>query len=145
MPLKLKEAIRLYEWCPGHKVNWEKSALSGVNIPEDILLQTADRIGCKAENLPIVYLGLPLGGYPRRQEFWQPVIDCIHKKLDRCKRFNISRGGRQILCNTVLASLPIYYLSLFAIPQNVAVSLKKITRNFFWEGYSGSKLNHLVK
>ena len=143
MLLKLKEDIRLFEWCSGQKVNWEKSASSGVNIPEDILLQTADRIGCKAENLPIVYFSS--GGYPRCQELWQPVIDPIHKKLDKWKCFNISRGGRQILCNAVLANLPTYCLSLFSIPQHVAVSLEKITRNFFWEGFSGSKLNHLVK
>lgn len=49
------------------------------------------------------------------------------------------------MCNAILASLPTYYLSLFSIPQNVAVSLEKITRNFFWEGNSGSKLNYLVK
>ncbi|XP_038879260.1 uncharacterized mitochondrial protein AtMg01250-like [Benincasa hispida] len=32
MLLKLKEAIELFEWCSGQKVNWEKSALSGINI-----------------------------------------------------------------------------------------------------------------
>ncbi|TYJ99950.1 tryptophan--tRNA ligase [Cucumis melo var. makuwa] len=90
MLLKLKEAIKLFKWCLGQKLNWEKSALSGVNIPEDILLQTAVRICCKAENLPVISLGLPLGGYP-------------------------------------------------------PLSLEKITRNFFWEGNSGSKLNYLVK
>ncbi|KAA0041990.1 uncharacterized protein E5676_scaffold306G002220 [Cucumis melo var. makuwa] len=125
------------------EVSWKKSALSGVNISEDILLQIVDRIGYKAENLPIAYIGLPLGGYPRRQ-FWQPVIDLIHKKLNRWKPVNISRGGRKILCKAILASFPTYYLSWFSIPQNVAISLEKITRNFFWEGYFDSKLN-LVK
>ena len=45
MLLRLKEAIRLFEWCLGQKVNWEKSALRVVNIPEDTLLQIAARIG----------------------------------------------------------------------------------------------------
>ncbi|KAA0031516.1 Transposon TX1 uncharacterized [Cucumis melo var. makuwa] len=115
--LKFKEAIRLFEWCLGQKVNWEKLALSGVN-------------------------------YPRTSYFKLLLILAARQKLYplyRWKRFNISRGGRQTLCNAVLASHPTYYLSSFSIPQNVAVSLEKITRNFFWEGYSGSKLNHLVK
>ena len=42
------------------KVNWEKSALSGVNVGEEDLFQTANLIGCKAEKLLIIYLGLPL-------------------------------------------------------------------------------------
>ena len=82
MLLKLKAATRLFEWCSGQKINWEKSALTSVNINDDDLFQTAARLGCKAEKLPILYLGLPLRGYPQQREFWQPVIDRIHKKLD---------------------------------------------------------------
>ena len=38
-----------------------------------------------------------------------------------------------------------YYLSLFLIPAHVSTSLEKIMRNFFWEGFAGGKINHLVK
>ena len=69
MLLKLKNAIRLFEWCSGQKVNREKSVLSSVNMGEDELIQTANLLGCKAEKLPITYLGLPLGGYPRQKMF----------------------------------------------------------------------------
>ena len=81
------------------------------------MFQTANRLGFKAEKLPFLYFGLPLEGYPRQKEFWQPVIDRVHKKLDRWKKFNISRGGRHTLSNSVLASLPTYYQSLFSIPE----------------------------
>ena len=112
---------------------------------DEELLQMAGKLGCKAEKLPFLYLGLPLGGYPRQKDFWKSVIDRVHKKLDRWKRFNISRGGRHTLCNLVLASLPTYYLSIFAIPENPASTLGKLMRNFFWEGHTGSKINHLVQ
>ncbi|TYK31266.1 hypothetical protein E5676_scaffold455G005560 [Cucumis melo var. makuwa] len=69
MFLKLKDAIRLFEWCSGQKVNWEKSAISGVNVEKDDLIQTANLLGCKVEKLPIIYLGLPLGGYPWQKMF----------------------------------------------------------------------------
>ncbi|TYK02777.1 Transposon TX1 uncharacterized [Cucumis melo var. makuwa] len=69
MLLQLKDAIRLFEWCSGQKVNREKSALSGVNVGEDDLIQTANLLDCKAEKLPIIYLGLPLGGYPQHKMF----------------------------------------------------------------------------
>ena len=104
MLLKLKDAITLFEWCSELKVNWEKSALSSVNVVEDDLVQTANRLGCMAEKLPFLYLGLPLRDYPRQKEFWQLVVDQIHKKLDRWKRFNMSRGSRHALNNPVQAS-----------------------------------------
>ncbi|KAA0040202.1 clip-associated protein [Cucumis melo var. makuwa] len=108
MLLKLKDVIRLFKWCSGQKVNWEKSTLSSANVVEDDLVQTTN------------------------------LLDQIDKKLDRWKRYNISRGGRHTSCNSILASLPTYYLSLFSIPENVAATLEKIMRNFFQEGYTGS-------
>ena len=31
MLMKLKGTIALFEWCSGHRINWVKSALCGVN------------------------------------------------------------------------------------------------------------------
>ena len=138
------EAISLLEWCSGQKVIWEKPTLSGVNVGEDELTQTANLLGCKAKKLPILYLGPPLGGYPRQKMFWQPVINRIHKKLERWKRYNVSRSGRHTLCNSVLVSLPTYYLSLFSIPENVAASLERIMRNFFGKDMPAAKSTTLL-
>ncbi|KAA0068198.1 hypothetical protein E5676_scaffold392G00980 [Cucumis melo var. makuwa] len=38
-------------------VNWEKSALCGVNVDEIELMSTASSLGCKADHLPLFYLG----------------------------------------------------------------------------------------
>lgn len=93
------------------------SQFEGFLVGKDLihlpLLQFVDDTLLFLFQLPIIYLGLPLGGYPRQKSFWQPVIDRIHKKLERWKRYNISRGGRQTLCNSVLVSLPTYYLLYF--------------------------------
>ncbi|KAA0059964.1 hypothetical protein E5676_scaffold194G00030 [Cucumis melo var. makuwa] len=56
------------------------------------------------------------------------------------RRLSLAKGALA----TIMSSLPTYYLSLFSIPENVAASLEKIMWNFFWEGYAGSKINHLV-
>lgn len=47
-------------------MNWEKSALYGVNIDEDLVFSTANRLNCKPGNLPFNYLDLTLGGYPKK-------------------------------------------------------------------------------
>ncbi|TYK09922.1 uncharacterized protein E5676_scaffold16G00380 [Cucumis melo var. makuwa] len=73
-------------------------------------------------------------------------MDKVHAKLDKWKRFNLSRGGRASLslCKSVLFNLPTYYMSTFLMPEGVISKPERILRNFFWEGQKGSKINHLV-
>lgn len=77
--------------------------------------------------------------------FWKPLIDKIHARLYKWKRFNLSRGVRATLCKSVLYILPTYYMSAFIMPKGVLSTLERILRNFFWEGHNGSKINQLVK
>ena len=93
------------------KINWERFAVRGINVDDGKLLSVAARLNCKVEHLPLVYLGLPLGGCLKEVEFWQPVIDKLQRKLDKWRRYNLSRGGRATLCKSVLSNLPIYYMS----------------------------------
>lgn len=60
----LIQTIEFFEWCTGQKVNW-KSALCGVKIDENTLISISNRLNYKAGTLPFIYLGLPLGGYPK--------------------------------------------------------------------------------
>ncbi|KAA0053363.1 RNA-directed DNA polymerase (Reverse transcriptase) [Cucumis melo var. makuwa] len=56
------------------------SALSGLNIKENELFEEASKL-CKASHLPLSYLGLPLGGYPKQAVFWQPLAHPKEPKL----------------------------------------------------------------
>ena len=55
-----------YKWC--QKVNWDKSVLCDINLEEDVVT-TAVSLKCKVEHLPFIYLGLPLGSYPKKLLF----------------------------------------------------------------------------
>lgn len=90
----LRKTIELFEWCSGQKVFWEKSVICGINIDEGRVHSIANLLNCKVESLPIMYLGLPSGGYPRKVSFWQPIIDKVQDKLDKWRRYNLSKGGR---------------------------------------------------
>lgn len=43
-------------------------------------------------------------------------------------------GGRVVLLNAVLTSLPVYYLSFYKAPKKVINSLIQIQRRFLWGG-----------
>ena len=68
----------------------------------------------------------------------------VKKRLDGWKRSFLSRRGRLSLIESVLSSMPIYYLSLFKIPVSVAKELELLMRDFLWEGFDGEKGDHLV-
>jgi len=64
----------------GLKVKFHKSMLVGVNISESWLNEAATVLSCKVGKLPFVYLGVPIGGDPRRLLFWEHVLLRIEKK-----------------------------------------------------------------
>jgi hypothetical protein len=58
----MRAALLLFEEVSGLKVNFHKSMLTGVNIPDSWLMTAASVMNCKRGKLPFVYLGLPIGG-----------------------------------------------------------------------------------
>lgn len=108
----------------GLKVNWDRSSLRGINIYLQKVALIATKWNCKTEQLPIMYLGLPLGGNPKLEVFWIPIKDKILKKLDRWKMYQLCRGGRLTVTQAVLGSIPLYYLSLYQMPGYIKNSGK---------------------
>ena len=49
-----------------------------------------------------------------------------------------------ILIRSTLASLPIYFMSLFPILRSVRMRIERIQRNFLWEGGALERRPHLV-
>ena len=87
---------------------------------------------CKVGNLPMSYLGMPLGAHYKDSSIWNPIIERMEKKLFGWKRLYLSKDGRLTLLKSNLSSLPTYYLSLFTIHKYVANRLERIKGNFIW-------------
>ncbi|XP_030509342.2 uncharacterized protein LOC115724026 [Cannabis sativa] len=56
----------------------------------------------------------------------------------------LCNGGRLTLIQSVLSSLPLYFLSFFKVPKSVTKALEKMMRDFFWEGNESTCGDHLV-
>ena len=105
-----------------------KSLVAGLNIVDDRLLHIAHELGCGS--WPFTYLGLPLGGNPSSLSFWNLVIERVAKRVEGWHKGCLSRRGRLVLLQLALGSIPIYFLSLFKIPNKPALILEKIMRLF---------------
>ncbi|GAU42656.1 hypothetical protein TSUD_398610 [Trifolium subterraneum] len=114
----LRAVLVLFETMSGLKVNFNKNMLVGVNIPDSWLGEAASALCCKVGKLPFLYLGLPIGGDPRRLFFWEPVLTRLKKRLSGWKSRFLSFGGRLVLLKSVLTSLPVFALSFFKAPSD---------------------------
>jgi mannosylglycoprotein endo-beta-mannosidase len=68
----LRAILKLFELMSGLKVNFNKSMLVGINIPDS---------SCRVGRVPFLYLSLPIGGDPRRLGFWDSVVNRIKNSL----------------------------------------------------------------
>ncbi|GAU10544.1 hypothetical protein TSUD_420880, partial [Trifolium subterraneum] len=81
----LRVVLVLFETLSGLKVNFSKSILVGVNIPDSWLGEAASALRCKVGKIHFFYLGLPIGGDPRRLGFWEPVLARLKNRLSGWK------------------------------------------------------------
>ena len=102
-------------------------------------------LGCKVGSLPLSYLGLLVGGGITRLSSWEPLIENIRKKLAAWKSSLLSIGGRLTLIKSSLSNLPIYYMSLFPLPQGVIDKIIQMWRQFLWNGKEDRKALALIR
>jgi hypothetical protein len=112
------------------------------NVPN--LDSLAATMGCKIIQLPMTYLGLPLGANFKSKPIWDPILEKMQRKLGGWQQIYLSKGGQVTLIKSTLFSLPTYFLSLFPMLASVALCIDKIQRNFLWGGMRVGKKFHLV-
>jgi hypothetical protein len=141
----LKAILRGFELTSGLKVNFGKSCLIGVNVPNGFMVSACDFLNCKRGEVPVWYLGLPVGANPRRASTWEPMVECLRKRLKGWRNRYVSLGGRIVLINSVLNSIPIFYLSFIKVPVLVLKKIIRIQREFLWGGTKGGRRINWVK
>ena len=76
---------------------------------------------------------------------WRKVEKRFQKKLSCWKAKYLSYGGRLVLLNSVLSSLPMFMMSFFEIPKGVLKILTILNQDFFWQGSSEKHKYRLAK
>ena len=115
----MRAVLLLFQDLSSLKVNFSKSLLVGVNVPESWLVEAAMVLNCKVGAIPFMYPGLPIGGNARRLAFWEPLLKRITSRLSGWSSNFLSFGGRLVLLKYVLSSLPVYALSFFKAPSGI--------------------------
>nr|KYP75011.1 Putative ribonuclease H protein At1g65750 family [Cajanus cajan] len=96
----------------------------------------ASILHCQVGSTPFSYLGLPIG---MMIYTWHLVIEKVKKRLSRWKCTTLSFGGRIGLLNSVLHSIPIYFLSFLKAPKGIISSIESLFKSFLWGGDQDNK------
>jgi len=78
--LVVKAILRSFEFVYGLKVNFHKSEVGLVGISQLDKFLFSKCLNCRQMDLPFKYLGMIIGGNPKRFEFWNPIVDKIRSR-----------------------------------------------------------------
>ncbi|MCI01171.1 RNA-directed DNA polymerase (Reverse transcriptase) [Trifolium medium] len=141
----IKAILRGFELASGLRVNFWKSSLMGIHVSQNFMDMACMFLNCREGRVPFKYLGLPVGANPRRLATWEPLLESLRNKLNSWGNKHVSLGGRLVLINSVLNSIPIFYLSFLKMPSQVIKKVTRIQRDFLWGGVKGSKKLRWIK
>jgi hypothetical protein len=119
----MKLLLCAFEKLSGLKINFHKSELFCFGEAQELIDQYTKLFGCNPGALPMKFLGIPIHYRTLSNASWKRAEERFEKRLSSRKGKHLSIGGRLMLINSVLSSLPMYMMSFFAIPRGV---LKKL-------------------
>ncbi|GJZ95579.1 RNA-directed DNA polymerase, eukaryota [Tanacetum coccineum] len=136
---RVMHALHCFSLASGLKINVHKSHLLGVGIPNDTVAIVASDLGCSTMTTPFKYLGVMVGENMAKVSAWDDVVRKIKSRLSKWKIKTLSIGGRLTLLKSVLGATPIYWMSLFKVPNSVLASMEALRREFFNGAQSNEK------
>jgi hypothetical protein len=111
----LKFLLYCFEWMSGLKINYHKSEVVVIGVDDDRKTKIANMLNCKQGGLPIKYLGFPISNTKLKMGMFRGMVEKMRKKLQPWKGKNLSSGGRLILTNSSLRSMPINLMGMFML------------------------------
>jgi mannosylglycoprotein endo-beta-mannosidase len=115
----MKMLLYIYEKMSGLKINFNKSEIVMVSSDDQKAICYSDLMSCSTGQWPIKYLGVPVSGSRLHVKDWVYLDEKILKRLDGWKSASLSYGGKLILLNACLSSIPTYAMSMYLLPKTL--------------------------
>eukprot|EP00253_Pinus_taeda_P011000 PITA_11000 len=131
---KVKEILEIFMDTSGTEINKEKSSAFIFNSPETVKNHLIKILGFRKGELPTKYLGTMLDISSLTVANWQPIIEKLKSRLENWTFRSLNIAARLVLLKSTLQSIPIYPLSVMAVPKGVCNKMIEIYRKCLWEG-----------
>ena len=144
MARNLKWLLTCFEQMSGMRINYHKSDLLTINVEAEEANLFAQIFGCKIDDFPFTYLGVPLHFSKLRKEDLQPIRDKIIKRIAGWMGKLLSYSAKLVLLQACIASIPMYLLSFLKFPKWAIEAIKSQMAHFFWDNVGDSHKYHLA-
>jgi hypothetical protein len=128
----LKEILHSFAAATGLKVNFHNSCLIPINVPAHKVPFLTEAFGCIEGKLPFTYIRIPLGTTKQLVKDFAPLVCRIERKLSASSMY-LNYVGRLQLINSVISSIPTYYMCTLKLPKKVIESIDKFKKTSYGE------------
>lgn len=130
----LKATLDSFALATGLKINYSKSTLVPMHVPQDRLQRIVRLLQCQQASFPQVYLGLPLSNVKLNLSAFAPLISKVDRRLSGWQAALLNHQSRLVLINSVLDGLVTYTMQALALPPGIISAIDSKRRAFLWSG-----------
>jgi hypothetical protein len=116
----------------GLKINFDKSEVVVMGFDPEEQQWIADNLNCRLASFPVNYLGMPIRDTRILIKDLDPLVGRVKSKAEPWRGKFTSKGSKTVLINSCLASLPMYAMGLYLLPEGVHGDFDKELSRFFW-------------
>ncbi|GAA0142553.1 reverse transcriptase [Lithospermum erythrorhizon] len=132
---KIMSFLDHYQSVSGQLINREKSSWITSNKAAPARCSIIQRAtGFRKGTMPFKYLGVPIFKGKKQIFLFDDLIEKIRGRLHSWSSNFLSFGGRITLLQSVLTTLPTYYIQVIQMPEAVYNKIDKKFNTFLWDG-----------
>jgi len=118
----MKFLLYCFQWMSGLKINYHKSEVYVFGVNESRQTEFSNMLNCRKGELPMKYLGFPIHDKKLPVKAFEGLVNKMKGKLQPWKGKHLSYGGRLVLINSSLSSMPIYTMGVHRLAEGGASS-----------------------
>jgi hypothetical protein len=142
--INLKWMLSYFGQMSGMRINFHKCDLISIKVEEQEAQLFSQSLCCRLGNFPLKYLGVPLHYTKLRKEDIQPIVDKLLKNAAGWRGRLLNHAAKLELVRSVLASIPLYLLSVIKFPKWAITVINSQMAHCLWDNYEDHHRYHLA-
>ncbi|GJV09459.1 putative RNA-directed DNA polymerase [Tanacetum coccineum] len=128
----IMDSLEEFKNASGLTPSLPKSTAYFCNVLNYVKIDILSILPFEEGTLPVKYLGVPL--VPSRLLFRDctELVEKVKSRINDWKNKLLSFAGRTQLIRSVLASMHVYWASVFILPSRLMLDLEQLMRGFLW-------------
>jgi hypothetical protein len=140
-----KFLLYCFEAMSGLRINYQKSEIFILEATIEKQREVDGLFNCNIGEFPMKYLGVMLDKYYMSSLDFAYVYQKVEKRVPTWQSCLMSYGGKMILTESCLSSVPNYVMGVFHLKGEAHHKMETARSNFFWHGPGQKKKYHMMR